>query len=105
MTRNEVEARWPGTLDGTGHYDWYFRSPDGETLGDVMARLRQWLSDTAQRDRVIAVTHGVTSRILRGLYAGIAESQALTLEVSRDVVFRLHDGLIDRISCDKMGTD
>jgi broad specificity phosphatase PhoE len=105
LTRNEVETRWPGTLDGAGRYDWYFLSPDGERLDDFTARLRQWLDDIARRDRIIAVSHGVTSRILRGLYAGIAESQALTLEVSRDVVFRLHDGLIDRIPCDKMGTD
>jgi broad specificity phosphatase PhoE len=99
MTRDEVEARWPRPLDGAGRYDWYFRSPDGETHHDVTARVRQWLADTAQRDRMIAVSHGVTSRVLRGLYAGIAESEALTLEVSRDVVFRLHDGSIDRIAC------
>jgi broad specificity phosphatase PhoE len=105
MTRDEVVARWPTALDGAGRYDWYFRSPDGETLDDFTARVRQWLDDIARRDRIVAVSHGVTSRMLRGLYAGIAESQALTLEVSRDVIFWLHDGLIDRISCDKMGTD
>ncbi|MGO9454579.1 MAG: histidine phosphatase family protein [Candidatus Binataceae bacterium] len=100
MTRNEVEARWRGALDDAGRYEWYFRSPDGETLDDITTRVRQWLSDTAARDRVIAVSHGVTSRILRGLYGGIEQPQALMLEVSRDVVFRLHDGSIDRIPCD-----
>ena len=105
LTRNEVEARWPGTLDGAGRYDWYFRSPDGETLDNLAARVRQFLSDETQREDIIAISHGVISRILRGLYAGIAESRALTLEVSRDVVFSLHDGIIDRIPCNKMGTD
>jgi len=99
MTRDEVQARGPKALGDTGRYDWYFRSPDGETLVDVTTRVRQWLSDTTARDRVIAISHGVTSRILRGLYGGIAQSQALMLEVSRDVVFRLHDGSIDRIPC------
>ncbi|HKN02087.1 MAG TPA: histidine phosphatase family protein [Candidatus Binataceae bacterium] len=99
-TRDEVKARWPGALDDTGRYDWYFRSPDGESLDDVTTRVRQWLSDTAARDRRIAVSHGVTSRILRGIYGGIAKPVALTLEVSRDVVFRLHDGSIDRIPCE-----
>jgi broad specificity phosphatase PhoE len=99
MTRDEVAARWPGALDGSGRYDWYFRSPDGETLDAVSSRVRQWLSEAAGRDRMIAVSHGVTSRILRGLYGGIANSAALELEVSRDVVFRLHDGSIDRIPC------
>ena len=99
LTRNEVEARWPGALDDTGRYDWYFRSPDGETLHDLTARVSQWLSDTDRRGRIVAVSHGVTSRVLRGLYGGIASSVALTLEVSRDVVFRLHDGSVDRIPC------
>ena len=105
LTRNEVEARWPGTLDGAGRYDWYFRSPDGETLDDLTARVRRFLADTARRDSVIAVSHGVTSRLIRGLFGGIAVSDALTVEVSRDVVFRLHDGLVDCIPCDKVGTD
>jgi probable phosphoglycerate mutase len=105
LTRNEVEARWPGALDGAGRYDWYFRSPDGETLADVTARVRQFLSDAARRERIIAVSHGVTTRILRGLHGGMAVSEALTLEVSRDVVFRLHDGSVVRIPCDEMGGD
>jgi broad specificity phosphatase PhoE len=101
----EVEARWPRPLDGAGRNDWYFRSPDGETLDDLTARVRQWLADISRRDRIIAVSHGVTSRLIRGLFSGIAVSDALTLEVSRDVIFRLHDGLVDRIPCDKVGTD
>jgi broad specificity phosphatase PhoE len=100
LTRDEVGARWPRALDGAGRYDWYFRSLDGERLDDLTARVRQWLSDSAKRDRMIAVSHGVTSRILRGLYGGIAQPEALTLEVSRDVVFRLHDGSVDRIPCE-----
>lgn len=99
FTRDEVEARWPRALDGAGRYEWYFKSPDGETLDQVTARVGQWLSDSAQRERMIAVSHGVTSRVLRGLYGGIAAPVALTLEVSRDVVFMLRDGTIDRIPC------
>jgi len=99
MTRDEVVARWPSALDNAGRYAWYFRSPDGETLDDLTARVRQWLADISRRDRIIAVSHGVTSRLLRGLYGRIEMSEALTLEVSRDVVFRLHDGSVDSIAC------
>jgi len=99
LTRGEVEARWPRPLDGAGRYDWYFRSPDGETLDDLTTRVRQWLADIDRRGRIVAISHGVTSRLLRGLYGGIEMSEALTLEVSRDVVFRLHDGSVDSIPC------
>jgi broad specificity phosphatase PhoE len=100
LTRDEVAARWPRALADSGRYDWYFRSPDGETLEAISSRVRQWLSEAAGRDRMIVVSHGVTSRILRGLYGGIAKAAALELEVSRDVVFRLHDGSIERIPCE-----
>ena len=53
LTRDEVAARWPGALDGSGRYDWYFRSPDGETFDAVSSRVRQWLSEATGRDRMI----------------------------------------------------
>ena len=100
LTREEVEAKWPRPLAGANRYDWYFRSPDGEPLETASARLREWLSDTDRNDATaIAVSHGVASRILRGLYANIPMGDALALEVSRDVVFKLADGIIQRIQC------
>jgi broad specificity phosphatase PhoE len=101
LTREEVETRWPGSLDGSSRYDWYFRSPDGETLEALSTRLRAWLIDVELRNQpIVAVTHGVASRVLRGLYAGIPGDEALSLEVSRDAVFRLSGGKIDRLSCE-----
>jgi broad specificity phosphatase PhoE len=97
-TRAEVEARWPELSAGSNRYDWFFRSPDGETYDDVAARLRQWLEANAHRDRLIVVTHGIASRVLRGLYAGLAAEDALQLEVARDAVFRLADGQIAKLT-------
>jgi len=99
LTREEVETRWHASLDSSSRYDWYFRSPDGETLEAVSTRLRAWLIDVELRTQpIVAVTHGVASRVLRGLYAGIPSDEALSLEVSRNAVFRLSDGLVERLS-------
>jgi broad specificity phosphatase PhoE len=106
LTRAAIEARWPRMLDDASRYDWYFRSPDGETLADLTERLRGWLADVGQTGQSkIAVTHGVASRVLRGLYAGLAVEAAIALEISRDVIFRLSAGSIDRISCDRLSCD
>ena len=100
LTRANVEERWPRPLEGANRYDWYFRSPDGERLDAVTARLRQWLTDTANSGAItIAVTHGIASRILRGLYACLSMEQALSLEISRDAIFRLANRKIEKIEC------
>lgn len=30
LTHTDIDAGWPGLLDGATAFDWYFRSPDGE---------------------------------------------------------------------------
>ena len=44
------------------------RPPNGEFYGDIAARLRSWIADTAHErgDRLI-VMHGISSRVLRGI--------------------------------------
>jgi broad specificity phosphatase PhoE len=97
-TRAGVEARWPELSAGSNRYDWFFRFPDGETYDQVAGRLSEWLEANAHRDRLVVVTHGIASRVLRGLYAGLAMEDALQLEVARDAVFRLADGQIAKLA-------
>ncbi len=48
--------------------------------------------------RVIAVSHGVVTRVLRGLYAGLPRTAALRLPVPQDRIFRLAGGTIEDIA-------
>ena len=88
----EVEARWPDQLAGSNRHDWYFHSPDGESYAVVAARLGAWLSAYALRENLVVVTHGIASRVLRGLYRGLRADEALELTIARDVVLYLHQG-------------
>jgi broad specificity phosphatase PhoE len=97
-TRVEVEARWPDRIAGSNRYNWYFRSPDGETHDDVARRLGGWLEAHAHLERLVIVTHGIASRVLRGLYGGLPIEDALQLEVARDAVFRLANGQIAKLT-------
>ena len=56
--------------------------------------------DIAQaRDQpLIVVTHGVVTRILRGLYAGLPRAAAMRLPVPQDRIFRLAQGTIEEIA-------
>lgn len=93
LTHIDIDAQWPGALDGSTPFDWYFRSPDGESYDTALERAKRWLED--QRGVTIAVSHGLTSRIIRGAYGGLSREEALSLPVSQDVVWRLSGGKIE----------
>jgi broad specificity phosphatase PhoE len=96
LTYEELEARRPAAV---GHEERYFHGPGGETYDQFASRLRDWLEDVGHSQNVIAVSHGMSSRVLRGLYMGMPRARMLRLDVPQDAVFRLDAGTIRRIEC------
>jgi broad specificity phosphatase PhoE len=98
LCRNEIEARSPGIFETHGPYEWYFHSADGERYDAFQARLSAFLEDALARPKLIIVAHGVVSRVLRGLYAGMPREVALSLPVPQDSIFRLSHGQVETLS-------
>lgn len=96
--REELEAEHPGASR------WIFGVPGCEPYSSVTARLQSWLDALPpEPDRkVIAVSHGVTGRVLRGLYAGLGREQAAEQDVPQDAVYRLAHGGVARIDCEPL---
>jgi probable phosphoglycerate mutase len=101
--RDDLAAAYPDTF---GRTNWAFHAPTGETYEEMCARLTSWLGELPPEPerRVIAVSHGVTGRILRGLYAGLAPEEVVTQDVPQDAVFRLRHGTITRIDSESMAS-
>ncbi|OGS52306.1 MAG: phosphoglycerate mutase, partial [Erythrobacter sp. RIFCSPHIGHO2_12_FULL_63_10] len=70
FTRFEIDMEWPGMLDGSSAFDWYFRSPDGASYAAALQRVRDWLVEV--ESEVIAVSHGLIGRIIRGAYLDLS---------------------------------
>jgi len=100
LTFRDIEEHCPGTFDGDGRWEWNFRAPGGETYGGFAGRIAEWLNEAVAAPLIIAVTHGIVSRVLRGLYAGLPREVALTLPVPQDKVFRLCGGAIEELVVD-----
>ncbi|HTT81219.1 MAG TPA: histidine phosphatase family protein [Stellaceae bacterium] len=94
LMRKEVRRRLGAQFV---EWEWYFLAPDGERYEAFAARLADWLADTGEGP-LIAVCHGVVTRVLRGLYAGLPRDAALRLAVPQDRIFRLGDGAIEEIA-------
>ncbi|MBV8962917.1 MAG: histidine phosphatase family protein [Hyphomicrobiales bacterium] len=92
----EIHAEWPEALEGATAFDWYFRSPDGDSYEQVCARLAAWLEE--RHETVIVVSHGLTGRLLRGLYLGLSRNESLALTVPQDAVFKLADGRVETLT-------
>jgi broad specificity phosphatase PhoE len=81
--------------------EWFFGLPGGETFEEVWARVADFLADLPPEPqrRVIAVSHGVAGRLLRGAYAGLSRPETVAQHVPQDAVFRLSGGCIERLDC------
>lgn len=100
LTDEDIDFAFPGARDGTTRWDWHFASPDGERYEAMAARLGAWLAEATSSDTsLVAVSHGMAGRIVRGLYAGLDRDEAQKLDVPQDAVFRLADSRIERIDC------
>lgn len=90
LSHDEIDAEWPRALDGATAFDWYFRSPDGEQFEAALARVHSWLMCT--EGTVVAVSHGLIGRMIRGAYLGLSSAEMLSLDVSPEVIWFLSSG-------------
>ena len=71
------------------------RPPGGEWYPQIAERLRAWLGDLPPGRDALAVSHGVTSRVLRGLLAGGRAFEGVPLgdALPQGSVARIEDGV------------
>ncbi|WP_312470396.1 histidine phosphatase family protein [Neobacillus sp.] len=96
LTTKEIEASWPELIKNTDRNNWYFNSPNGENYDSVVERVSDWLESIKNKEKVIAVSHGLTGRVLRGVYNNLMKDQALKLEISQTTFFKLTNQNIER---------
>lgn len=97
--RAELEAEHPETFGRTG---WAFDAASGESYEAVAARLGDWLGSLPPEPerRIVAVSHGISGRVLRGLYANLDRDRSAQQDVPQDAVFLLQHGGVGRIDCE-----
>jgi len=95
LTDEEAKALDPAFFDKRLHDKWNVRIPEGENYADVAKRIESFCKDI-ERDTFI-VSHGATTRILRGLFAGLSAAQMSALDEPQGVVFCARDNVVTRL--------
>jgi len=89
LTDDEARSLSPGLFEQRLADKWHVRVPGGENYAEVAARLTDWIHELKQD--TVAISHGATIRILRGLLAGMDWRGMNALEEPQGVVFRARD--------------
>ena len=74
---------------------WNVPAPGGESYADVARRVTAWLEELSgmNDDRPLLVfSHGVSSRVIRGLYGRLPNKATMGLQEPQDRVFWLRSG-------------
>ena len=87
LTDEEARAQSPILFEQRGNDKWHVRVPGGENYAEVAARISDWLREL--ETDTIAISHGATTRILRGLLAGLDWREMSSLDEPQGVVFRV----------------
>lgn len=95
LTRKEVNERWHGVVGDDSNAEWWFLAPGGESYDRFQERVRSWLAE--QSVSVIAVSHGITTRMIRGEYLGLSRHERLRLPVPHGVIWRLSRGAVETV--------
>jgi broad specificity phosphatase PhoE len=95
LTDEEARARDPVLFDARAADKWNVHVPGGENYEEVAARASAWVKGV-ERD-TFAVSHGALTRILRGLFEGLAWPQMSALDEPQGVVFRIRGNQVARL--------
>ena len=95
LTDAEARALSPILFDQRGNDKWHVRVPGGENYAEVASRVSDWVCEL--KSNTVAISHGATTRILRGLLAGLDWRAMSTLDEPQGVVFRVRGREVVRL--------
>ena len=98
LTREEIKARAHGEWRARKADVWNHVPPGGESLAELEVRAEDWLAVHRDREPLIVLSHGLTSRVLRGLYLGVRGPDVLGYSVRQTEFYRLSGGRVDTLT-------
>jgi probable phosphoglycerate mutase len=100
LTNDQVRDLYPRERKQRRRNRWEYIIPGGESYQAVFKRSVAWLSSVSMDSMVIAVTHEMISRTIRGAYCRLTPSSTLELRHPHNIAYRLNEGTVKEMVCD-----
>lgn len=92
LTLAEVRANYPDQWRLRNEDKWSYVIPDGESYGLMAERAKAWLEKLPEEATIVAVSHQMIGRVIRGLYLGLDKPDILSLSQDNDEIALLDGG-------------
>jgi len=99
MTHAEARALDPTVYDARHADRWNVPIPGGESYADVARRTEAWAASLSAD--TFAVSHGVFTRIFRGLLEDLTVQEISDLDEPQGVLFRIRQNRVERIGIEE----
>ena len=77
---------------------WNFSHPNGESSQMVWERVRPFIEKISNFEGIhVVVTHGVVSKIIRGMYLNLSPEEIFSLDRPQNAFHRLQNGKVEKI--------
>jgi probable phosphoglycerate mutase len=97
LTNNQVDEMYPRERKRRNRNRWEYIIPGGENFETAYKRSVAWLARMPKDSIVVAVTHEMISRTIRGAHCGLVPSSTLELQHPHNVAYRLNGGTVEEI--------
>ena len=98
LTDHEIAEQYPDSWKARTADRWNTRPPSGESYADVNSRVGEWYNEVELSLTTIVVCHGLTSRVLRGIYLGLSHQEVFDLNEPHVGFFKLSNGTTSYIA-------
>ena len=92
LTMDEIARRYPEDVEMEKAGRWHFSIPGGgEKFSDVSDRVKNWLDDISNDIPVIAMAHGGSGRVLRGVCMNLEPQKIFAFNDPQSTAFIMSD--------------
>lgn len=100
LTNREVDQQFPGARQLRESDKWHYVIPAGESYAQAFERAKNWLSTVLEETPVVAVTHEMIGRTIRGAYLRLEPDNILALpNHPHTKIYQLYQGKVKEIIC------
>ncbi|HHD79976.1 MAG TPA: histidine phosphatase family protein [Epsilonproteobacteria bacterium] len=93
LTSSEVKTQRPDEWNNRINDKWNYVIPGGESYSLLSKRAKRWLNTLPEDHTILAVSHEMIGRTIRGAYLGLNTQETMALKQKNNEIIILKEGI------------